>query len=320
MTMYSRVLLRPLVAALMMLCAMSSAHVVWTQVNQSDADAIAVYHLNDSVFTVGSALAVAPDWSTSRSLTIQAVTGPAPGFTSSANVPDTFFGTSLRMDGAQRADSAKNFGYDDPAYVGADLNGALPGDNNFGPDLVDKDVTIGFWLKWDAAPSASSIEIGFRSGSKLRITRDTVTPANDQFAVVATHGTTVSAPGFTNWDVLGTEEAPLDEWIHLSVTIDSTGSTYDSLSGHWRYNADTVGRFYLNGHPVGVAPHTAAFDGLLDFHSESSLLTIRNISGAVTIDEVAIWGTDLSVGGTAAAPFANGIGSGASSVDDWMSY
>lgn len=318
--MYSRVLLRSLMAAFMMICAMASAHVSWTQVNQSDENAIAVYHLDDTTFTTGSALAVAPDWSPTRSLTIQAVTAPAPGFSSSASVRDTFFGTSLRMSGAQRADSTKNFGYDDPAYVGADLNGSLPGDNNNGPDLVDKDVTIGFWMKWDDAPSSSSLEIGFRSGAKLRITRDTGTPSGDQFCVLATHGTLVTAPGFTNWAAIDPDEAPLNEWIHVAVAIDSTGSTYDSLSGHYRYNAGSVARFYLNGHPVGTAPHTVAIDGVLDFHSESSLLTIRNVSGSVTIDEVAIWGTDLSVGGTVGTPFANGIGSGSSAVADWMNF
>ncbi|MDX1973475.1 MAG: LamG-like jellyroll fold domain-containing protein, partial [Candidatus Sumerlaeia bacterium] len=205
-------------------------------------------------------------------------------------------------------------------YVGADTNGTLPGDNTLGPDLVDKDLTIEFWLRWDAAPSTSSVEIGLRSGAKLRITRDTVTPANDQFAIFATHGTFVSAPGFTNWDAVGTEEAPLAEWIHVAVAIDSTGSTFDVPTGHHKYNPGTVARFYLNGHAVGSAPHTVPLDGTLDFHSESSLLTIRNLSGSVTIDEVAIWSADLSVGGTVVSPFSNGRGVGVSSISDWSTF
>ena len=116
---------------------------------------------------------------------------------------------------------------------------------------------------------------------------------------------------------VGTEEAPLNEWIHFAVAIDSTGSTYDVPSGHYKYNAGTVARFYLNGHEVGSAPHTVSLAGSLDFHSESSLLTIRNISGAVTIDEVAIWGSDLSVAGTAANPFANGRGNNIAAVRGW---
>lgn len=292
------------------------AHVTWTQVNQYDSTAIAMYHLNDTDTTTGQVLDVAPGWTAPRNLVIAAPT-TGPGFASAASGPEAFFGTALRLNGAVRADSTYNAGYDDPAYVGPDTNGTLPGDNTNGPDLVDKDLTIEFWLKWDPAPSASSIEVGLRSGSKLRITRDTVTPANDQFAVFATHGTFVSAPGFTNWVAVGEEEAPLDEWIHVAVAIDSTGSTFDVPSGHHKYNAGSVARFYLNGHAVGAAPHTAALDGALDFHSESSLLTIRSLSGAVTIDEVAIWGTDLSVAGTVAGPFANGRGSGVSSVRDW---
>lgn len=294
------------------------AHVHWTQVNQYDASAIAMYHLNDTVFTTGSPLAVEAGWASNRNLTIQAPTGT--GFSSAASGPDTFFGTALRLDGAQRADSVANFGYDDPAYAGPDLNGSLPGDNSNGPGLVDKDLTIEFWMKWEAAPTASALEIGLRSGAKLQIVRDTATPANDRFAILATHGTFVSAPGFTNWDAVGAEEAPLDEWIHVAVAIDSTGSTFDVPSSHYRYNAGSVARFYLNGHAVGTAPHTVALDGVLDFHSESSVLTIRNVSGVATVDEVAIWAADLSQGGTVAGPFANGRGTGVTSVADWQMF
>lgn len=317
--MFSRNTWRPVVAALMMMAASkAAAHVSWTQVNSADPAGIAVYHLDeDTPVSLGSTFNVAGDWGTARSLNVITLTGTA---SYSSSVPEPVFGKSLRMNGVVRANSTKNFGYDDPTYVGADLNGSLPGDNNFGPDQVDKDATIGFWFKWDPAPTASSFEVGFRSGAKLRITRDTTTPANDQFAIFATHGTFVAAPGFTNWVDVGPSEAPLDEWIHVAVAIDSTGSTYDVPSGHYRYNAGSVARFYLNGHEVGTAPHTVALDGLLDFHSESSFLEIRNYSGSVTIDEVAIWGTDLSVGGTAASPFANGIGSGVSSVDDWAMF
>ena len=304
-----------IVGALALLAAPLAAHITWTQVNTNDYRALGMYHLNDTVFTTGSVLAVDTGWSTNRNLVIQAPTGS--GFSSAVSGPEAFFGTALRMNGAQRADSTFNFGYDDPAYVGPDTNGALPGDNTLGPDLVDKDQTIEFWLKWDDAPTSSSVEIGLRSGSKLRVTRDTLTPANDQFAIFATHGTFVSAPGFTNWFDVGDDEAPLNEWIHFAVAIDSTGSTYDVLSGHYRYNGGTVARFYLNGHEVGTAPHTVSLAGSLDFHSESSLLTVRNISGVVTIDEVAVWGVDLSDAGVAANPFANGRGNGNAAVRGW---
>jgi hypothetical protein len=299
------------------------AHVTWTQPNQYDATAIAMYSLEETTLGTGDTLAPKTGWGTERNLVIQAPTGT--GFSSVPTSAYGFLGNALRMDGAQRADTLNivggNFGYDDPSYTGPDTNGSLPGDNTLGPDLVDKDVTIEFWLRWDPAPSASSIEIGFRSGSKLRITRDTVTPANDQFAIFATHGTFVSAPGFTNWVDVGVDEAPLGDWIHFAVAIDSTGSTFDVNSNHHKYNAGSVARFYINGHAFGNAPHTVPIDGTLDIHAESSLLTIRNISGAVTIDEVAIWSADLSDGGTVSNPFANGRGTGVPlSVRDWQFF
>ena len=212
------------------------AHVTWTQPNQFDATAIAMYSLEESTLSTAAFLAPKAGWGSERNLVIQAPTGT--GFSTVATSAYGFLGNALRMDGAQRADTLNivggNFGYDDPSYTGPDLNGTLPGDNELGPNLVDKDLTIELWLRWDAAPSASSIEIGFRSGSKLRITRDTVTPANDQFALFATHGTFVSAPGFTNWVDVGDDEAPLGEWIHFAVAIDSAGSTFDVPSGHHR--------------------------------------------------------------------------------------
>lgn len=320
MTTRSKNLLALLAAAttFLFIPTLSQAHVTWTQVNQLDPNAIAQYHLDDSVFATTSPLIVGSGFNNDRHLIIQAPTS-GPGFSSVAG-PESFFATALRLDGTQRADSLANFGYDNPSYVGPDLNGALPGDNNNGPDLVDKDLTIEFWIKWDDAPTSSSVEVGFRSGSKLRISRDTVNPANDEFGILATHGTYVEAPGFTDWVTVGDEEAPLNEWIHFAVAIDSTGSTYNSLTGHYEYNAGTVARFYLNAHAVGVAPHTVPLDGLLDFHSESSLLTIRNVSGVASLDEVAIWRVDLSEAGTALSPFSNGRGLGVSAVSNWEAF
>jgi hypothetical protein len=216
----------------------AAAHVTWTQGNQYDPTAIAVYHLDDIGLTTG----------------------------------------------AQRADTliitGGIFGYDDPDYVGADTNSSLPGDNLNGPDLVDKDkeATIEFWLRWDAAPSASSDGIGFRNRNKLRITRHTVTPANDQFAILATHGTFVPAPGFTDWAPVGDEEAPLAEWIHVPVAIDSTSSTFDVPSNHHKYNSGTVARFFPSTATRSESPPT-----------RSPLM--RN-------------------GGAVSSPFANGRGAG----------
>jgi hypothetical protein len=138
---------------------------------------------------------------------------------------------------------------------------------------------------------------------------------------MATHGTFVSAPGFTNWSDVGDDEAPLGEWIHVAVAIDSTGSTFDVPSNHHKYNPGTVARFYLNGHAVGNAPHTVALDGVLDIHAEGSVLTIRNVSGTANVDEVAIWGVDISAGGSVANPFADGRGAGVqTAVEHWMLF
>jgi hypothetical protein len=230
---------------------------------------------------------------------------PGTAFSSAATSVAPFFDSALRMNGPQRADSPRNFGY-----------------NNNGLDQVDKDATFECWVKWDAAPSASSFEIGFRSGAKLRITRDTTNPGSDQFGLAATHGTYVEAPGFVDWATVGAEEAPLDEWIHVAVTISSIGSFFDVPTHHHQYSTGSVARFYLNGHAVGSLPHTVSIANSLQLHAESSVLTIRNLSGSVTIDEVGLWGTDLSGDGANASPFANGRGAGNTLAADapWSTY
>lgn len=318
--------IRPILLGLsMILAAHAAAHVTWTQTNLYHPDALAVWNLNDSSFNTGESLATVAGYPSVNGLEILTGTGT---MSSSTSTPEPFFGTSLRIEGPLRADTFnENFGYwdRDPLQPQDNPQAPAPGNNNLGPDLVTGDLTIEFWLKWDPAPSASSVEVGFRRGSRLRITRDTATPANDQFAVVATHGTIVSAPGFTNWVDVGTEEAPLDEWIHFAISIDATGNYYDATPGitHHFYDTGSVARFYINGHAVGTAPHTVALNGNpsstnnLQIHGEYSKLTINNISGNVTIDDVAVWAADLSEAGTIANPFANGRGNVASSVEMW---
>lgn len=285
-----------LAVVLLLLAANASAHLHWTQVNSIDPDQFGLYHFDDATAAVGEVLDVPAGINASRGLTIGALTPPGAGMSISTNLPDTFFGPgSLRLDGTQRADSSFVI-----------------------PSGAAGDTTVEFWLKWDAAPSASDVQIGLRSSAKLRIVRDTATPANDKFGLLATHGDYVSAPGFTDWTAVGTEEAPLDEWIHFAVTVHSTGFTYDSVAGHDRWNAGSTARFFLNGHEVGAAPHSVSVAGM-QVHDDSKI-TVNNISGAVTIDEVAVWGIDMSVNGTATAPFANGRGSGISGVSDWALF
>jgi hypothetical protein len=313
------------IAALAVLNSGAHAHVTWTQTNLYDPDALAVWSLNDTSFLTGDSLLPVSGYPNANALEI--LTG-AGTFSSSNSAPEPFFGSSLRMDGVRRADSFnENFGYWDRNHPDqSNPQTPAPGNNNLGPDLITGDLTIEFWMKWDPAPSASSFEVGFRRGSKLRITRDTANPANDRFAIFATHGTFVSAPGFTNWADVGIDEAPLDEWIHVAVAIDSVGNYYDDTVTHHLYNTGSVARFFLNGHAVGNAPHTVQLNGNpdtmnnLQIHGEYSKLTINNISGVVTLDDVAVWSRDLTEGGTVMNPFANGRGTVFSAVEGWSVF
>jgi len=287
----------PIASLVLAFCVSAAhAHVDWTQVNQVDPGLFGLYHFDDSTAAVGDVLDVPFGINASRGLTVAALTPPGAGMSVSTELVEPFFGPgSLRLDGAQRADSAFVI-----------------------PSGAAGDTTIEFWLKWDAAPSASEIQVGLRSSAKVRIVRDTANPANDRFGILATHGDYTSAPGFVDWPTVGTEEAPLDEWIHVAMTVHSTGFTYDSLAGHDRWNAGSTARLYLNGHAVGSAPHTVSVESM-QVHDDSKL-TVNNISGAVTIDEVAVWSSDLSNDGAVATPFADGRGSGVSAVADWAAF
>lgn len=277
--------------ALLAVPAVLSAHVVWTQGNQADPAILGLYHFEQSgAPSSGVGIQNVFGASSPGELLVQSPVGT--GFSFSSSTAGLPFGTqSLRANGVQRADSLGLF-------------------------ESAADTTIETWLKWDPAPAASGIEIGFRSSAKLRIVRDPLNPTSDRFGISGTHGSFVAANGFTNWTDIGTEEAPFDEWIHVAVAIHPTGLQYNSLEAHDEYTPGSVARFYLNGHLFGTATDVA---GLL-VHDESKL-TINVLSGAAQVDETTIWNADLTNDGAVTGPFANGRGTGLTAAGEtWQVY
>lgn len=271
------------------------AHVHWSRPNDADPDCLALYHLNDASAAPGSVLAAAPGQPAGHGLLV----GPPAGLpmTITADVAEPFLGPgALALGSAQTAES---------------------GDSLAG---LDGDLTIEFWFKWEPSMTSSSLQVGLGSGARLQVTRDVSNPAHDRFGVAATHGDFRPAPGFTNWADVGSEEAPLDRWIHAALTITSAGIHNDPALAHDVYSTGTVARFYLNGHATGAAPHTLDLTGLR-VH-DASRLQIRCLDGGgVLIDEVTVWKKDWSDGGTASHPFSDGRGAGTpAAVPLWRLY
>ena len=271
------------------------AHVHWSRPNDTAPDCLALYHLNDASAAPGSVLSAAPGQPAGLGLLVGSPAG-AP-MTITTDVAEPFFGPgSLALASTQSAESSAPL---------TDLDG---------------DLTIEFWFKWEPTMTSSSLQVGLESGARLQVTRDMSTPANDRFGVAATHGDFRSAPGFTNWADVGSEEASLNHWHHVALTISSAGIHYDSALGHDVYSTGTVARIYLNGHATGAAPHTLDLTGLR-VH-DTSRLQIRALGGGgVLIDEVTIWKKDWSENGTVPNPFSDGRGAGApAAVPMWRLY
>lgn len=279
----------------LLLAPICSAHVHWTELNQADPLLAGLYHFDSGNIQAGQLLEVAEGMPTDRGLVIQEPEGD--GISNSSDTNGSLFGpNALVFHSAQKAESE------------AVIHG------------LDAGLTIEFFLKWDPAMEHSSIEIGLTSGAKLRITRDLNDPSQDQFGIQATHGDFVSASGFPNWEALGEEEAALDEWRHVGVTIHSTGLHFDETLQHDVYNEGSVARFYWNGHLTGTAPATVDLSGV-QVHDHSTLI-INNIEGTIAIDEIAIWKTDWSNNGENHSPFSDGRGSGTfqSDVKHWAVF
>lgn len=268
--------------ALVALAAPVRAHVDWTRVNDVDPDTLGIYHFSDEAADAGLVQPTHPCMDGCLGLVIG-----APGGDPMTLVHDTpkaiFDPHAARFASAQTLDSTCSV-------------------------AADGDVTIEFWFKWDASRAASSFEVGLRSGAKIRVTRDEANPAGDQFGVQGTHGDYRSSPGFTNWAVVGDEEASFGEWRHIGLTIHSTGVSFDETLAHDVYNPGTVARLYYNGHATGDAPHTIDLGGF-QVHADSRL-RVNNLSGVAYVDEFTVWKRDWSDNGANLAPFADGRGSG----------
>lgn len=272
-------------AAFAALAFNASAHVDWTRVNAADPELLALYHMSDANLQPGQVLAVPTGLPPGRNLLIGAPTGSAA--TTTTDIVEPIFGaTALDLHAPQVMES--------PATV--DISG---------------DISIEFWLKWPITLSAKSqLDIGLRSGPKIRLTRNPFVPAEDQFGMLTTHGDYVSSPGFTNWaDFANQGEAELGEWLHFGLTIHSTGLTFDSGLNHDIYNPGSLARFWLNGHLEGAFPHTVDISGMRT-HGDSTI-RINNLSyGEALVDEVTIWKKDWSANGANANAFNDGRGNG----------
>jgi hypothetical protein len=257
------------------------AHVHWTRGNQLDSDLIALYHFDSHNTAPGDVLAVVNGLPANRGLTVGATAGA--GTSAVHDTAESFLGPhSIRMSSTQ------------------DLLSAATVPN------TDGDLTIEFWFKWDPTVTSQRVTVGLASTAKIVIARDTINPTNDRFGIEFTHGDYVSAPGFTNWEDVGDEEASLGEWRHYAVTIHSTGMTYDPVSNHDKYNADTEAIFWLNGHATGSSPHKVSLEGM-QVH-DASRIRIRNTNGTIFIDEFTIWAKDWAQNGAVHHPFSNGRG------------
>jgi hypothetical protein len=257
------------------------AHVQWTQGNQLDADLIALYHAESHSTAPGNVLAAVNGLPANRGLTVGTTAGT--GTSAVHDTPESFLGPhSIRMTSTQ------------------DLLSAATVPN------TDGDLTIEFWFKWDPTVISQRVTVGLASTAKIVIARDTANPANDRFGIEFTHGDYVSAPGFTNWEEVGEEEASMGEWRHYAVTIHSTGMTYDPVSGHDKYNSGTEAMLWLNGHATGSSPHKVSLEGM-QVH-DASRIRIRNTNGTIFIDEFTIWSKDWAQNGSVHNPFSNGRG------------
>ncbi len=264
--------------------ASAYAHVDWTRVNAADPQLLGLYHFNSNSQNPGEIFESDTCVPIGRGLYIGTPSGA--NLTTSIDLVEPIFGPrSIRYASAQNAETTETL-----------LN--LAGD-----------LTIEFWFKWENSMTSSSIEIGLRSGARIALTRDITNASKDRFGIAGTHGDYRDAPGFIDWPTAGVSEAPFDEWLHVGLTIHSTGQHFDTVAAHDVYSTGSLARFFLNGHPTGSFPFTLDLTGL-KVH-DASKLRVNNIAGGnILIDEVAIWSRDWSDNGANLDPFDDGRGVG----------
>ena len=330
-------------AALTVSAAVSFAHVTWTRLNAPDPTNFAVYHLDDvGPFTDGSIVA-----SSQHNSVFDLVVDP------------TFIGTGTVTSSAETFSVPPVSGNTGSLTFSGLVNTTIPSTaaGVLTPNFNDN--TVEFWFKWPVPfTTPQEVRVGSSAGAKILIKRDPVTPANDRFGLVFSHGDTVSAPGWVNgtttWADFPTE-APLGDWIHVAVATDSTGVESTSAAaialGHELYQPGTRAWIYVGGHKWGLAPNdfidlgnntevdpTNYPSGRGIRTHDAARIRIENITGTIQIDELTVWGTDLSNAGTAvgtsvtpssptppypAGPFfgfGDGKGSGTASVTNWSMF
>lgn len=264
-----------------------SAHVVWTRTNSVDSETVFLSHMDQTTkYEIPVQLPLTPDLGlTPTSALVQ--------ITTNTDVPSGIFGPdSLLMTQSQTLRSTATV---------SDLAG---------------DLTIEFWFKWLSTMTSSTLQIGLASGAKILIARDVLNPVNDRFGIAGTHGSYCSTNGFVDWPTVGEEEAGLNTWRHLGLTIHSAGISYDSLAEHDVYLPGTIGRMYLFGHGVGLPVHEIDLAGL-KVH-DASAIQVQMTGGGIAVDEITVWKKDWSENGENHHPFSNGRGS--AGIDDALFY
>lgn len=264
------------------------AHVHWTRVNTVDSTTLFLSHGDNATTTL---LPAEPPLNADLGLTPTSAAAP---ITTSTDVAGSLFGPhSITLTQPQTLQSTASL------------------------TNVSGDLTIEFWFKWLPTMTSSTLEVGLGSGARIRIARDTANPAQDRLGVAGTHGTYLSVPQFPNWNAIGEEEASLNEWRHMGLTIHSTGLVYDGAQGHDVYAPGSIGRIYLNGHLLGVHPAQTIDLAGLPVH-DASRVVLRMQGAGMAIDELAIWSKDWSENGSNTNPFGNGRGG--ASVENALHY
>lgn len=266
-----------------------NAHVIWSQTNSVDADTLFLTHMDDTTKQeVPAEASLASDLGlTPTSALVQITTG--------TDVPSAIFGPhSLQLTQSQTLRSTATV---------SDLTG---------------DLTIEFWFKWLPTMTSSTLQVGLASGAKIMIARDALNSANDRFGVAGTHGSYRSTNGFVDWPNVGEEEAGLNTWRHLGLTIHSAGIAFDPAAEHDVYLPGTVGRMYLFGHAAALPPTDIEIDlAGLKVH-DASAIQLQMTGSGIAVDEITIWKKDWSENGSNHHPFSDGRGN--AGIENALSY
>ena len=318
-----------LALAVVSAASVANAHVDWTLLNRADPNSYAVFHLDESgSLADNSPLNVATGQFTGFNMLVDPTFVQAGTVTGSSDIFDTSM-NPLDPEGP-------NLG---SLIFSGTVTAVSPSASQI-PAPNYQSNTVEFWFKWDVPfTTPQEVRVGARSAAKILIKRDPVTPTNDRFGLIFSHNDFVPAPGWVNgvttWNDFAAE-APLGDWIHVAVAVNSTGLETTSPNAvtlaHELYDTGSKAWIYVGGHkwngsfidlgsnsdvvgdPGGTLPRG------IRAHPNTRL-TIDNITGAIKVDELAFWASDLTAGGTAvgtsATVFGDGKGSGVAAVKDW---